>query len=194
MSYKCLYIFLEGDDDEYFFNSILKPRLEDKYNYFHIIQYQQGIKYNNLSLKKNLQNYLKSIRSMDFVDLILFRDFDKHKCITEVKEFIRNLIKPLSIDNDEIMIAVIEIESWYAAGIDNTTIRKLRIKNTSIIKKIRNNEKITKNQFNALIPKKVLRKNFMIDLLDNYDLDLARSRNESLDYFIKKRIQANTTN
>ncbi len=188
MTYKCLYVFLEGDDDEHFFNSILKPRMINKYTYMKIVQYSRGIKDNELGLRKNLQKYLKSIQSMDFADLILFRDFDNHKCITEVKECIRNLIDPLSIVNDEIMIVVIEIESWYAAGIDNTTIKKLKIKNTSIIKKIRNNEKITKNQFNALIPKKILRKSFMIDLLDNYNLDLARNRNESLDYFMKKSL------
>lgn len=194
MSDRWLYVFLEGDDDEDFFNYILKPKMTDKYIHIATIQYSQGIKDNKLGLKKNLQNYIKSIQSMDFADLILFRDFDNHKCITEVKDSIKNLIDPLSIDEKVIMIVVIEIESWYAAGINDTAMRKLGIRNKTIIKKLCSNEKLTKEQFNTLIPKKIVRKNFMTNLLNNYDLDLARRRNESLDYFIKKRTQINTTN
>lgn len=105
-------------------------------------------------------------------------------CIAGVKDYIRNLVKPQPISNEEIIVVL--IESWYAAGINNTTIKKLRITNTRMIKKIRNKEKITKEQFDTMIPKKVLKRNFLINLMDKYDLDLARSRNESLDYFLKK--------
>jgi len=78
-------------------------------------------------------------------------------------------------------VVKIEIESWYLALLDNNTCRKFKIK----LSKIKNTDHITKEQFNALIPKKFdSRVDFMIEILDCASIETARQRNTSFKYFI----------
>jgi hypothetical protein len=57
MSYKILYVLIEGDDEERFFETIIKPMFEKKYDSVKPWQYAS---------KKdvNIKNFLRSIEAM----------------------------------------------------------------------------------------------------------------------------------
>ncbi|MGB9878320.1 MAG: hypothetical protein ACPLPS_11195, partial [bacterium] len=67
------------------------------------------------------------------------------------------------LNRDRILIVVKEIESWYLAGLCDSNRKKLRIKHSPTT------DDLTKEKFNALIPKKfVSRRSFMQALLDTF--------------------------
>ena len=55
--YKLLFIFVEGDDDERFFNRILSPKLQEKYDTVKIIRYAT-------MKKEKVDNFIRSIKAM----------------------------------------------------------------------------------------------------------------------------------
>ncbi|MFQ6120514.1 MAG: hypothetical protein ACE5KE_11615, partial [Methanosarcinales archaeon] len=122
---------------------------------------------------------VKSINSMK-ADYIYVRDLNDAPCITAKKEKITNKFNRI-IAEDKIIVVVKEIESWYLAGLDENTSKKLGIR-----KKIRTTNSITKEEFNQLIPKNMPRIEFMRKILKNYDVEIAKVRNRSLGYFLNK--------
>ncbi len=177
MTYKELYIFVEGEDDERFVERILKPILEKKYDYVVIVKYaKEEYEWRN--------NFIKSIKSIG-ADYIYVTDINNSPCITGKKNIIKQ--KCRDIDIDKIIIVIKEIEGWYIAGIGQKIAKKLKIKLTHNV----DANEITKEQFNSLIPRqfKDSRTNFMIEILKHYDIKLARKRNKSFDYFIRKFIE-----
>jgi hypothetical protein len=80
-----------------------------------------------------------------------------------------------------LQIVIKEIESWYLAGMDDNFAR------TYNIKWYKNTDNITKEDFDKIIPKKLLpRENFMIEILKSFSMDQAKIRNKSLRYFVNK--------
>jgi len=100
-TYKRLFICVEGNDDERFFNEIFIPKFKEKYDTVKIIA--MG------------------------ADYIYLTDINDSPCITAKKEETQSKYK--NIDNDKIIVVIKEIESWYFAGLDNTVCRQLKIKN-----------------------------------------------------------------
>jgi len=105
-TYKRLYIFVEGNDDERFFNKVLVPKFKEKYDYVKLIKYARW-------KKESVNNYIKSIKAMG-ADYIFVADINNSPCITAKKERIQSIYK--KIDNDKIIVVIKEIESWYLAG------------------------------------------------------------------------------
>ena len=112
-------------------------------------------------------------------DYIFARDFNDSPCITTKKEKITGEFK--QITEDKIIVVVKEIESWYLAGLNENTSKKVGIR-----KKIRTANRITKEEFNQLIPKNMSRIEFMRNILENYDVEIAKRRNRSFGYFLNK--------
>ena len=80
-------------------------------------------------------------------------------------------------------MAKIEIESWYLALLDDNACRRFKIRPG----KIKNTAHITKEQFDALIPKKFdSRVDFMVEILECASIESAKQRNTSFKYFIDK--------
>jgi hypothetical protein len=171
MSYTLLFILLEGDDDERFFEKIVKSVLQKRYSAIKIWKYSQ-------QKQERMVNLVKSINSMK-ADYIFARDFNDSPCITAKKESITGKFK--QITEDKIIVVVKEIESWYLAGLDENTSKKVGIR-----KKIRTEDRITKEDFNQLIPKNMPRIEFMRNILENYDVEIAKRRNRSFGYFLNK--------
>lgn len=170
-SYKRLFIWVEGDDDERFFKSVITPKLRDKYDAVKIIKYAE-------MKKGRIYSYLRSINSMD-ADYICVADIDDSPCIMSKKEKIRRVCK--NIDISKIIIVIKEIESWYLAGLDNKARNHLKIGN------IANADNITKEKFNALIPDKFTsRIDFMLEILKYFSIEEAKRHNESFKYFMEK--------
>lgn len=172
MDYKRLFIWVEGEDDERFFSTIIKPIFEEKYNWVQIIPYSQ-------MPKEKVDDYINSIKSIPS-DYIFVADKNLELCLPRKKQKLQEDYK--KIDEDRILLVIIEIEGWYLAGLDDTSSRELKIPPFSTT------EDITKEKFNALIPQKFLpRRNFMRLILDDYfQLEIAKNKNSSFNYILEK--------
>lgn len=172
MGYK-LFIFIEGDDDERFFNRIIIPMFENRYDKVQLWKYAQ---------KKNekIFQFLKSIQAMN-ADYIYVADNNGSPCITDRKQRIENDFQ--NIDKNKILVVVREIESWYLAGIDDISSKNFGIKSFS------NTEHINKSAFNDLKPKRFnSRIDFMSEILKLFCIDTAKSKNGSFSYFVENYV------
>lgn len=78
-------------------------------------------------------------------------------------------------------MVVKEIEGWYLAGLGNTEAEKFKIRTFS------ETDTITKEQFNALIPKTFdSRIDFMLEILRIFSIEIAKQKNRSFRYCIEK--------
>ncbi|MFQ6072426.1 MAG: hypothetical protein ACE5KT_06980 [Methanosarcinales archaeon] len=174
MTYKLLFILLEGNDDERFFEKVVKPLFQKRSCTIRFWKYSQ-------QKHERIVNLIKSIKSMNG-DYIYVRDFNNAPCITAKKEEIKSKFNQI-ITEDKIIVVVKEIESWYLAGLDERALKKVGIR-----KKIRTTANITKKEFNQLIPKNMPRIEFMHEILENYNVETAKRRNKSFKYFLNKWI------
>ena len=177
MNYKLLHIFLEGNDDERFCISIIKPLLEKKYD--SVLFYRYAAK-----TSKKIVNFIKSIAAMN-ADFIIMTDIDDSPCITVKKEELKKRkIKYHTLNEDNIIVVIKEIESWYLAGLTAKDLEKLNINS-----KIKETDNLTKEQFDRLIPSEfVSRIDFMQEVLKHFHLETARRKNKSFNYFFEKYI------
>jgi hypothetical protein len=170
MGYKLLFILIEGDDDERFFESVVEPFIQERYS---AIKFQKYAKKN----KKWKVNIIKSITSMK-ADYLCVGDIDDVPCVTSKKERIMDDFDE-KITKNKIIIVIKEIESWYLAGLDEKVSKELGIR-----KKIETTNNLVKEHFNQLIPKKMPRSVFMRKILENYDVEVAEGKNRSFEYFL----------
>lgn len=171
MEYKKLYIFVEGNNDARFFESIVKPRLLNRYDCVEIITFAQKD-------KKWKENFIASIKAMGADNIWIF-DFNKSPCITQRKQRILEYHK--FIDEGSIFIVKMMIESWYMAGISDNICTNYRIKIPD------DTEAIGKDEFESLIPKEFdSRIDFMVEICKDYSIDKAIKRNRSFKYFAKR--------
>lgn len=173
-----LFIFIEDDDDERFFETIIKPRFEKKYDKkVQLWKYAQ-------KRNKEISKFLKSINSMKDsmkADYIFVADNNGSPCITDRKQRIETQVQ--NIDKNKILVVVREIESWYLAGIDDESSKKFGIKS------FHNTKHINKCAFDDLKPKKFnSRIDFMSEILKLFCIDTAKMKNESFSYFIENYI------
>ena len=142
-SYRLLYIFVEGNDDERFFDRILTKELKKRYTAIKIIKYAH-------MKKEKVDDYIKSIKGMRAdgmrADYIYVTDINDSPCITAKKDKVLGRYR--NIDGDRILVVVKEIESWYLAGLDDGVCKQLKIDSFS------NTGNITKEQFDALALKR----------------------------------------
>jgi len=172
MEYRWLFILVEGGDDERFFNRVLKPMFERKYNWVQVVQYR-GMK------REKVDRFLGSIKSMK-ADYIYVVDIDEAPCVTAKKQEVKSRLK--NIDEDRIVVVVKEIESWYLAGLTDEAARKLRIRRS-----FKATDDVTKELFNHLIPRRFSsRIDFMQEILERFSIEMAVSRNRSFKYLVEK--------
>jgi len=171
MCNKQLFIFLEGNDDERFFENVVMPLLQERYYMIRFWKYSQR-------KPAKVANFIRSICAMN-ADYIFAGDLDSDPCITSKKGQITK--KNNQLAEEKIIIVAKEIESWYLAGLDEKTSKKL-----SIRKKIQFTDTITKEDFNRLIPKNMPRIEFMQKILENYDIEIGKKKNSSFGYFLNK--------
>jgi len=185
MSYKRLLIWVEGEDDERFFNKIIKPKFEKKYDWVEVRPYYGG-KIKNKKIRKKISNRIKNMRRIELstssiFDYILAVDFDfnSSRKIRNIKQSLEKLIK--DIDKNRILVVIEEIESWYLAGLDSVVSKKFKIPN------FRTTDTVTKEWFDDLIPVKFSpRRVFMLETLKYFSTRTARKKNGSFNYFITK--------
>lgn len=171
MNYKLLFFLVEGDDDERFFQKIVRHELEEKYDSVRLWKHAQV---------KNMKvdNFIKSIKAMG-AEYIYIVDINDAPCVTRKKQEILNKFKNINIDR--LIIVIKEIESWYLAGLDNKRSKELKIPafNTT--------NDVTKEKFNELVPKGFGSNiDFMIEMLKHFSIETAKEKNKSFRYFLEK--------
>ena len=130
-----IFIFLEGNDDLRFFDSVLKPFFEEKYLVIKTFLFAEKPKIKNNKL-------LKSIHSMKY-DYLVFSDLENNSCVTMKKE---KLIKDKGDFKSESIIVVKKaIESWYIAGVDTGFFKTVKRKD------VLGSESIDKHKFREII-------------------------------------------
>ncbi|HUU76361.1 MAG TPA: hypothetical protein VMW63_09800 [Methanoregulaceae archaeon] len=166
-----LFIFIEGNDDERFFKRIVRPLLESRYQSIELIMY---------ACMKSVRvcRFIKGISSMGH-DFILVADIDQEPGVKAKKKAIRNRF--CNVDEADIVVIIEEIESWYLAGVDDRSARKLGIRPP------RNTDRTTKEDFNRKIPRHYTsRVAYLIDILDVFSINIAKEKNRSFRYFVSK--------
>jgi len=173
--YRQLYIFVEGDDDERFVDRILRPILNERYDYIGCYKYAQRS-------KSKVEKFVRSIaaREIDFFCLV---DIDSSPCITNRKEMARDT-KFGDVEYGRIAVVRMEIESWYLAGLSDESCQRLHISSYD------QTDSICKEGCEKILDKSKLgyTANCKIEILKNYNLTTARSKNISFDHFYRKHL------
>lgn len=167
MSYKQLYILVEGDDDLRLFNNIIKPKFQNKYDWVYVRPH-------SYMKKKFLRRLLRSIKQMN-ADYIYTEDLNNANCVTQRKYKIKKRIK--DIDENNIVVVVKQIEGWYLAGLNDKDAKKFKLP------PLKTTDYITKERFNNLIPQKFTRRDFMSEILKFFSIKEAKKKNKSFKYF-----------
>lgn len=173
MSCKILYVFVEGNDDEKFFQKIFLSKLRKKNDDVKIIQYAQKPR-----KFEYIGKFVKSIQSMG-ADYIYTTDIDNSQCVTAKKQEAQNNLR--NVECDKIIVVIKEIESWYLAGLSDTECRSFQMRTFSVT------DDITKEQFDRLRSNKFAsRIDFMSEILKKYSIKIAKQKNKSFRYYIEK--------
>jgi len=167
-----LFIWVEGNDDERFFKTVISPMFHQKYKSINFLKYAEWT-------RKKICNYLRSIKGMNAHYLFVV-DINRAPCVTQKKQEIQREYK--NIDEDRIVVVIKVIESWYVAGLHHASCKKLGVRYFRDP-----TETVAKDRFNRLMPKKLgPRTNFMIEILNRFSVETAKKRNGSFRYFIEK--------
>jgi len=169
--YRRMHVLVEGRDDREFFNAVIRPILQGHYDHVQIWEYAGA----TLERRKN---YIKSIRAME-ADYLLVADINASPCIAERKSHLVDHHKGV-IDGDRTIVVVREIESWYAAGVDDQACRELGIAS------LPHTDHITKEQLREMMPKRFNGSvvDFMAEILRRFRIELARGKNRSFCYLM----------
>ncbi len=172
MPYRCLYIWVEGSYDDLFFSEVVRPLLENWYDWVEVVQYAE-------EAPAWRRSYLRNIRSRQDATYIYVTDLNAAPCVTAKKAAIRGGMS--RIEADRVMVVVPEIESWYLAGLDAEHSARLGIGEPATT------DQITKERFERLQPSGFDSKlDFMLEILGCFSVAAARSKNASFDYFCRK--------
>lgn len=176
MAWKCLYVFTEGNDDELFFDTVIRPLVHPRFDHVHpVIQYGQ-------KTAGNIDSFLYSIQSMRDTmdaDYLFLCDINDALCITAKKQQVTQAYKLL--ESDRVIVVIREIESWYLAGLDKHACRSLRIPD------FQDTSTVNKEQFNQLMPRRVpARAVFLQQILEHFSLEVAKQKNASFRYLCQR--------
>jgi hypothetical protein len=178
MTPRRLFIFVEGSDDQRFFSRIIVPLLEGEYASVELITY---------ACMKSVKvcRFVRSVTAMDH-DFILCGDIDQERNVKAKKAVLKSRFCVLS--DDRIVVIIQEIESWYLAGLDDTSQRALSLRS------YRSTNHITKEIFNRMIPRSYTsRIALMADILDLFSFEVALEKNRSFRYFFTHFMPSSAT-
>jgi hypothetical protein len=164
MSYRRLYLLVEGTDDELYASRVLLPWLRPHYDEARCWKYAQ-----QPAIKTDA--FLRSIKAMG-ADYWLLADLDQCPCVMQRREQI--LQRFPSAEGARIVVVVPEVESWYLAGLGQEAAKRLKVSLP------RDMDRLTKERFDQLLPARMSRIDFMMEILGQYELPAAAGQNRSL--------------
>lgn len=168
--YNKLFILVEGPDDTRFFENIVRPLFTPHFKDIIVKEY--------------------AVRTPSFVNTMISACKGPNKCYIFQSDIDDNkkdhkwkkekiIKKYKSVEEDNIIIVITEIESWYLAGLDERSSEKLGIDYLS------NTDDITKEKFLKLLPRKFDSKiDFMLEILKDFEIATAKKKNRSLNLFL----------
>ena len=169
-----IYIIVEGDDDEVFFKKILQPILKEHYE---LVLYWT---YAN-ETKALFEKMIQSIHSENKDYYILGDLDDKPDKKIKINQLLDRSNNRANINNIIIIITI--LEGWYLAGINDAEKERL-----GILIDLSNTDTLTIDDFNAMETKHSSMKLLKDAIIRQYDLQLALTRNESLNYYYSRII------
>ena len=171
--YRTLFLLVEGRDDVRFFQRVLFPIFLRTYNDVRTWEYSQ-------KKPSKTSDFIRNIGYMN-ADYILFGDIDERPCVTATKEDISTSISVLNWDRT--IVVRREIEAWYLAGLSGSRCRELGIE------PVRDIDEITKERFDSLVGGEDEHTRAMVEILNHYDVEVARQRSPSFRYFWHKHVE-----
>ncbi len=171
MSERRLFILVEGNDDERFFERIIIPLLSPRYRAIRLIKFA--------CMRSNrVCRFIRSIhRAGD--ELLLVADIDKAPGVTAKKRILMErfgVVQP-----SEIMVIIQEIESWYLAGLE--TLDAYRLGTHPVL----STDQVTKEIFNTTIPPQYTsRIAYMLEILSRFSIPSACRKNRSFHHFMDR--------
>lgn len=181
MSSNILYVFLEGLNDQTFFEKVIEPKFRDSYTF----QYWQFAG----KSKEKTKKFINSLESMKAKYLVI-ADLDDKPCFTAKKASLKES-KFNDVADNKIFVVKKEIESWYFAGIKGYNQKSLKFNYTSSAP----TEDFTKEDLLKILPNTAkvdkpknekIKTHFLIEMCKNFDIETAKVRNRSFKYFIEK--------
>jgi hypothetical protein len=168
---KRLFILVEGEDDVRFFGRIIKPLIVPHYDSVEILPYA--------SIKRvKVNNFLKGMAQMHN-DYIFVADIDTERSVRDKKQLLYHWFPDIS--GGSIVIVIMEIESWYYAGLPEETLEKFGLPS------LPSTDGLTKEDFNALIPSSFdSRIDFMFEILKSFSPANAARHNQSFRFFFER--------
>ena len=174
MTYRRLYICVEGRDDELFFGRVVKPQLSGAYDDVLFFRYAE-------KSTKKCTSFLNSVRNIAGADVIWVCDNDRAPCVTVRREKVKERLQ-VKFDIN-IVVVVTEIEGWFLAGIGEQSSRDLRTDD------LPNTDRVTKDTFLDMRPPGIrTNREFMLAILDDFSVETAQVKNRSFRYFCQKYI------
>ena len=169
-----LILFIEGDDDERLVKHILTSIANETKSFIQYYQY-------STKKKSSIKQYINTIINVNNWDYFFLHDNDHHLCLTSCKEFLCDIFPFICIS--KLIIAIREIESWYLAGLSANLCHNIGLQY------IHDTSNVTKEDFSKLflelnnddMPNLL---EFKLFIIENFDLELAVTRNKSLEYMI----------
>lgn len=176
MEGRTIFVFVEGPDDRTFFERVIEPRIAediDKVKYFEYSEEHPEY------IEDRIRG-LESDKMPEYVDYIFLTDKDdckdKESSIDEITE------EYPEISREKVKVVVIEIESWYFAGLDQNNCDKLNIPY------FEDTSDKDKDEFKSRLPEKLYTSsNFKTSFLNNittkFSVEEAKSTNSSFKEF-----------
>lgn len=166
-----LFILVEGEDDVRFFGRVMKPLFVPHYDSVEIFPYA-SIK------RQKVNSFLKSVSEMHN-DYIFVADIDTERSVRDKKQILYHWFS--NINGGNIIVVIMEIESWYYAGLSAGTLQKFGLPS------LPSTDGLTKEDFNALIPPSFdSRIDFMFEILKSFSPEAAALHNRSFKFFFEK--------
>lgn len=142
---KALRIFVEGEYDTLFFDTIIRPRLIEQYIDVQCIEYARRE-------PSEVRKKLKTFHKIQYYDHWFVADLDQH---TEVEDKISKIKNKYGEYAEPIIIVKSEIECWYFSGLSDNVLHELKmafVENTELLDK----EQIIKRfpNFSTLVKEK----------------------------------------
>lgn len=170
VGYRRLYVWVEGTDDERFFERTVRATFEQRYDQVSVVRYAKR-------KRTKIRGYLNSIKAMG-ADRILLADINAEPCVTAKKERLR---QRYGVASDSVIVVIREIEGWYMAGVGDEASAELGVP------VLKDTDTLTKEDFNQLMPERFnSRIDFMVEILKRFATETARRKNRSFRYFARK--------
>jgi len=170
---RLLYVLCEGDDDERFFERVVQPRLsyaDHEVKYFQYAEYPA----------KEVRNLIRSVNGMRSdgidADYLFLRDFDQAPCKASLFDEIDRAYDEL-VARDRTFLVVQMIESWYVAGLENQHPVSM------LDDAPPQTDNLGKQDLENMMAEDADRLDVLQEILKHFDVDRARYKNNSFEYF-----------